>query len=154
MKILLAVDGSEYSEAAAAEVAEQIGLKGSQVKIVTAIRLPFVPTEETRSLPESEYSQLEQQKRQEAESVLQRTATYFERCENAQLSTEILLGEAAKVILEEAERWHADMIAIGSNGYRGWKRFLLGSVSQEIAKNAECSVMILRPRKMQFTAAE
>lgn len=154
MKILLAVDGSEYSEAAAAEVAEQIGLKGSQVKIVTAIRLPFVPTEETRSLPESEYSQLEQQKRQEAESVLQRTATYFERCENAQLSTEILLGEAAEVILEEAERWHADMIAIGSNGYRGWKRFLLGSVSQEIAKNAECSVMILRPRKMQFTAAE
>ncbi len=154
MKILLAVDGSEYSEAAAAEVAEYIWPQGSQIKIVTAIRLPFVPTEETRSLPESEYSQLEQEKREEAESTLRQTATYFENCETVQLSTEVLLGEAAEIILEEAERWHADMIAIGSHGYRGWQRFLLGSVSQEIAKNAVCSVMILRPRKMQFTAAE
>ncbi len=154
MKILLAVDGSEYSEAAAAEVAENSWPEGSQIKIVTVIRLPFVPTEETRSLPDSEYSQLERQKRQEAEDIVRQTATYFGDCPNVQLSTEVLLGEAAEVIVAEAERWHADMIAIGSHGYRGWKRFLLGSVSQEVAKNAECSVMILRPRKMQFTAAE
>ena len=154
MKILLAVDGSEYSEAAAAEIAENNWPQGSQIKIVTAIRLPFVPTEETRSLPDSEYSQIERQKRQEAESALRQAAAYFDGSENVQVSTEVLPGEAAEIILEESERWHADVIAIGSPGYRGWKRFLLGSVSQEIAQNAECSVMILRPRKMQFTAAE
>lgn len=154
MKILLAVDGSEYSEAAAAEVAEHKWPQGSQIKIVTVIRLPFVPTEETRSLPNSEYSQIEQQKRQEAESLLKQTAAYFEGCENLLVSTEVLIGEAAEIVLEESERWHADLIAIGSHGYRGWKRFLLGSVSQEIVQNANCSVMILRPRKMQFTTAE
>lgn len=154
MKILLAIDGSEYGEAAAAEIAEHIWPQGSQIKIVTAIRLPFTSNEETRSLPDSEYSQIERQKRQEAENALRQAAAYFDGSENVQVSTEVLLGEAAEIILEESERWHADVIAIGSHGYRGWKRFLLGSVSQEIAQNAECSVMILRPRKMQFTTAE
>lgn len=154
MKILLAVDGSEYCNAAAEEIAKLQWLPGSQIKIINVIRLPFVPTEETRSLPNSEYSQIERQKRQEAESAIRQAAAYFDGRENVQVSTEVLLGKAAETILEESERWHADVIAIGSNGYRGWKRFLLGSVSQEIAQNAECSVMILRPRKMQFAAAE
>jgi nucleotide-binding universal stress UspA family protein len=30
--------------------------------------------------------------------------------------------------LEEAARWDSDLIVLGSNGYGGWQRFLLGSV--------------------------
>lgn len=154
MKILLAVDGSEYGNAAAAEVAEHFGQAANQIKIVSVIRLPFIPTEETRALPDSEYSQIERQLRQEAETSLIAAAAHFQDYSAGIVSSEVLIGEAAEVILEEAERWHADLIAVGSHGYRGWKRFLLGSVSQHIAQNAECSVMILRPRKMQFAAAD
>ncbi|MDX2044728.1 MAG: universal stress protein [Acidobacteriota bacterium] len=122
--------------------------------MVTVVRLPFVPTEETRALPDSEYSQTERQMRQEAETTLSAAAAHFQAGKGAEVTSEILIGEAAEVILEEAERWHADLIAVGSHGYRGWKRFLLGSVSEQIVRNAECSVMILRPRKMQFAAAD
>lgn len=154
MKILLAVDGSEYSDAAAAAAAEHFGSHTNQIKIVTVVRLPFVPTEETRALPDSEYSQTERQMRQEAETTLSAAAAHFQADKGAEVTSEILIGEAAEVILEEAERWHADLIAVGSHGHRGWKRFLLGSVSEQIVRNAECSVMILRPRKMQFAAAD
>jgi nucleotide-binding universal stress UspA family protein len=53
-------------------------------------------------------------------------------------------GRAQDVILDEAERWGADLIVLGSHGYRAFKRFLLGSVSQAVATHAPCSVEIVR----------
>ena len=34
-----------------------------------------------------------------------------------------------------------------AHGYRGWQRFLLGSVSQAVASHAKCSVEIVRERR-------
>jgi nucleotide-binding universal stress UspA family protein len=49
-------------------------------------------------------------------------------------------------ILDEVEKWGADLIVLGSHGYRGWRRFLLGSVSHAVATHARCSVEIVRRR--------
>jgi nucleotide-binding universal stress UspA family protein len=49
--------------------------------------------------------------------------------------------------LDEAEKWEADLIVVGSHGYQGFKRFLLGSVAQAIASHAHCSVEIARQRQ-------
>jgi nucleotide-binding universal stress UspA family protein len=51
------------------------------------------------------------------------------------------------VILDEAERWDADLIVLGSHGYNGWQRFLLGSVSHAVATHAHCSVEIVRQKQ-------
>jgi len=53
-------------------------------------------------------------------------------------------GPPRVVILDEAESWGADLIVVGSHGYRAWERFLLGSVSQSIVSHAECSVEVVR----------
>jgi nucleotide-binding universal stress UspA family protein len=37
-----------------------------------------------------------------------------------------------------------DLIVVVSHGYRGYKRFLLGSASQAVAAQAKCSVEIVR----------
>jgi nucleotide-binding universal stress UspA family protein len=50
------------------------------------------------------------------------------------------------VILDEAEKWDADLIVLGSHGYSGWQRFLLGSVSHAVATHALCSVEIVRQK--------
>jgi len=60
------------------------------------------------------------------------------------ISTLIVNGHAKQEILEEAERWNADLIVVGSHGYKGLKRFVLGSVSQAIIAHAHCSVMVVR----------
>jgi nucleotide-binding universal stress UspA family protein len=48
------------------------------------------------------------------------------------------------VIVEEAERWGADLIVMGSRGLGAWNRLLLGSVSSAVVHHAKCSVEIVR----------
>jgi len=56
----------------------------------------------------------------------------------------LLPGPPRTVILDEAESWDADLIVVGSHGYRAWERFLLGSVSQAVVSHAKCSVEVVR----------
>jgi nucleotide-binding universal stress UspA family protein len=56
----------------------------------------------------------------------------------------VLAGNPKNVILEEAKKWDADLIVVGSHGRRGFKRFMLGSVSEAVAMNAHCSVVVVR----------
>ncbi len=44
----------------------------------------------------------------------------------------------------KAKKWNADLIVVGSHGRRGFKRFLLVSVSEAVAMNAHCSVVVVR----------
>ena len=59
-------------------------------------------------------------------------------------TADVLSGNPKEVILEEAKKWNADLIVVGSHGRRGFKRFLLGSVSEAVAMNAHCSVVVVR----------
>jgi nucleotide-binding universal stress UspA family protein len=56
----------------------------------------------------------------------------------------VLSGNPKEVILEESKKWNADLIVVGSHGRHGFKRFLLGSVSEAVAMNAHCSVVVVR----------
>ncbi|MCC6816998.1 MAG: universal stress protein [Saprospiraceae bacterium] len=47
-------------------------------------------------------------------------------------------------ILEAAKKLKADMIIIGSHGRRGLRRFLLGSIAEEVLKNADCAVVVIK----------
>lgn len=53
-------------------------------------------------------------------------------------------GHAAHEIVEAAGELAADLIAVGSRGLGGVKRFLLGSVSEKVMAYAPCSVLIAR----------
>lgn len=146
MKILLAVDGSDYGNAAVDAVAERPWPEGSVVEIISAIELPFVPTPETWALPDSYYSQLEEATQEQAESAVREARHRLQagRALPLETITKTRIGRAEDVILDEAEKWGADLIVLGSHGYRGLRRFLLGSVSQAVATHAPCSVEIVR----------
>jgi len=47
-------------------------------------------------------------------------------------------------IVEEARRWPADLIVLGSHGRRGINRLRLGSVSEYVVCHAPCSVQVIR----------
>ena len=148
MKILLATDGSDCSKAAVNSVAERSWPEGSEVKIVSAMEIPYAPTTEAWVLPDSYYSELDRVAREQAEAAVKYAVERIEsgKAPRLEIITKIIGGSAREVILDEAERWDADLIVLGSHGYNGWQRFLLGSVSHAVATHAHCSVEIVRQK--------
>jgi nucleotide-binding universal stress UspA family protein len=53
-------------------------------------------------------------------------------------------GAAADKIIEIAEKENADLIVIGNKGMTGAKRFLLGSVPNQVSHHAPCDVFIVK----------
>ncbi len=150
MKILLAVDGSDCSDAAVKSVADRPWPKGTIVNVFSVSELPFVPTTETWALPDSYYAQLEEAQKEKAKTAIEKSVKLLrERAGMVlEVTTDIKTGQAQETILHEADEWNADLIVIGSHGYHGFRRFLLGSVSQAVASHAKCSVEIIRQRPM------
>jgi len=57
---------------------------------------------------------------------------------------EVLSGYPKAKIVDEAKKWGADLVVVGSHGRRGVERILLGSVSEAVALHADCSVEVIR----------
>lgn len=136
MKILIGVDDSEFSRAAVEAVANRPCQEGTMVKLVSAVDNFKMPVYEG----EGRDNQYEVARRaiDNAFAILQNSPNRFE------VSGDIIEGSPKQVLLDEAEKWGADLIVVGSHGRRGLDRFLLGSVSQAVALHARCSVEIVR----------
>lgn len=55
-----------------------------------------------------------------------------------------IMGNPAAALMDTAEADGADMIVVGSRGRGGFKRLLLGSVSEQCATHAHCPVVVVR----------
>jgi nucleotide-binding universal stress UspA family protein len=63
----------------------------------------------------------------------------------------IRTGDARSVIVDEARKWSADLIVMGSHGYSGLKRLLLGSVAAYVVSHAPCSIEVVRRKEKRKT---
>jgi nucleotide-binding universal stress UspA family protein len=146
MRILLAVDGSAFSDAALEAVVTQPWPAGSVVKVLSTIKLPFVPTAETRSLPDSEYSQIEKARTEQAQTTIAKAvaALHTRAAPGITIESAAIIGDPREVIVEAAAAWQADLIVLGARGLGGFKNLLVGSVALSVLTNAPCSVQIVR----------
>ena len=145
MKILLAVDGSQFSDAAVEEVAGRPWPEASEVDVLSVYEPPASPTTETWALPQRYYEEMEEASQQLFREAANRAVERLQAAHSKlQINSEIARGYPAEVILDRANRWGTDLIVVGSHGYSGLKRFLLGSVSQNVSLHARCSVEIVR----------
>jgi nucleotide-binding universal stress UspA family protein len=85
-----------------------------------------------------------EQERREAKLLANRAAESLRAAGFRQVSEAVEEGNPKVVIVDEAEKWGADLIFLGSHGRKGLDRFLLGSVSEAVARHAACSVEIVR----------
>lgn len=56
-------------------------------------------------------------------------------------------GRVADTIVDEAKRWRADLIVMGTHGRRGVKRMLLGSDAELVARHTPVPVMLVPGRR-------
>jgi nucleotide-binding universal stress UspA family protein len=86
-----------------------------------------------------EYERLNADRREEGEAAVQRLQQALGL---TGARTELLFGDAGGALCDFAAEASANVLVIGSRGRGGFKRALLGSVSDYVVRNAPCSVLV------------
>ncbi len=60
---------------------------------------------------------------------------------------EVLQGDVVDMIVDYVTEKKSDLIIIGTHGYRGIQKILLGSVADSVVKRAPCPILIFNPYK-------
>lgn len=150
MKILVATDGSEYSDLAVDEVARRLWEPGTQVEVLSvAYAVPLAADPMVAgavAVGGAYFDSLEQARHRAGEIVASAAARLRSRAAQLDVTTRVLEGTPHLTIVDEAAQWGADLVFVGSHGYGFLSRLLLGSVSHAVALHAPCSVEVVRRR--------
>lgn len=134
-RILVGIDGSATSQAAARQAVELAEALSAKVHFVTVVR------DDDASILKVSTDEWEISNLLTAESnVRQFVATLKSQVPYTVAAIE---GSPAKALISEAERISADLIVVGSVRMQGVGR-MLGSVGNTVAHNAPCHVLIVK----------
>ena len=137
MKVLLAIDSSELSNAVVSEFERRPWSPDTVVYVLTVIDLLAMT---------SAVGYLEPFIKSENEAAKALVDAVARRLSDRGLQTNTIAveGYPGTSIVEEAEKCGADLVFVGSHGHSGFVRFLLGSIAKAVVQNASCSVEIVR----------
>lgn len=135
MSVLLAVDKSECWEAAARLTSVQNRPEGADV-LVVHVTYPMIETAAHQEQVRRSYD------------IVNRVAQVMNRAGFRTETDVIIVSERdiQEAILEQAGKRQADLIVLGSHGFKGIRYFLLGSMPEYVARHARCSILSVRPR--------
>lgn len=141
-KILIATDGSENGAQAVKAGMEIAKLSQGKAYALYVIDNTCYPAEKWD--PKLKTAMEEQFKT----FGLEMTATVEEAAKSAGVEVEFVIreGHPAEKILDFAEKQGVDMIVVGSLGKTDAERFLLGSVSEKVVRNAKVPVLVVRAK--------
>ena len=142
-RIVVGTDGSDTAAEAVRQAIDLAKLSDATLNIVSA----FQPVPRRRTQAESEGApadiQYEIGPREDVNLVLDAAAGKA-RGEGIEVQTHPVEADPADAILNIAERVDADLIVVGNKGMTGARRYLLGSVPNNVSHHAPCSVIIVR----------
>ena len=121
--ILIATDGSRYSDAAAIEAIGVSKRCGSSLIVIS------VATSD-----------------EEIKSAEDNVKKVVELAEKAGIKTEgiTVKGKPYEAIVETAKQKHADLVIVGSHGRTGLDRLLMGSVTERVIGHSESAVLVVK----------
>jgi nucleotide-binding universal stress UspA family protein len=142
-RIVVGTDGSDTAAQAVREAIDLAKIAGGQLIVVSA----YEPVSGRRLQGEQEGAPAdvahEIGPREDVNLVLTAAASEAKK-EGVEVQTRPVEGDPAEGILDVAEESGADLIVVGNKGMTGARRFLLGSVPNNISHHAPCSVIIVR----------
>jgi nucleotide-binding universal stress UspA family protein len=149
MRILCAVDGSEYSQWGIQALEAFAGREPEHVTLLHVVDKPALqtltgknPLGERRALAAMEKAGviLLRDAARSAHVALGQAAT----APRTKFQTILAHGPLANTIVKHARRLKAGLIVMGSRGLSDIQGFLLGSVSRQVASTAACPVLVVK----------
>ena len=141
MKILVAVDGSPYTQKALAYLSANRTMfaQGSDLVLVhVSTGLPHNVTRHvTKDVVDAHYAE-------EAAKVLDPVKTYLDEQGVTGFGVQVRHGHTAEQILEAAKEAGAGLIVMGTHGHGMFGRALMGSVATKVIAESPVSVLLVK----------
>lgn len=143
-RILVAVDGSETSERALSQAVELARMHSAQLLVVHVVEEVFLNVGEEIVDPRALWQAMAVGGRKMLDRMVDQVISAGLTPESRLIEVRDLGQTIAGSIVHEAETWKADLIVVGTHGRRGWRRLLMGSTAEEIARTATSPVLLIR----------
>ena len=144
-RILVPLDGSRTSQLGLGEAVKLAKTQGSSLRLLHVVdELVVVSASEMSYGVDDMIAAL----KEEGRSILEKGAAHA-RKHGLKVQTALIEsvgGSAARVIVDEAKRWKASLIVLGTHGRRGIKRLVMGSDAEEVVRNTPSPVLLVRSR--------
>lgn len=142
-RIVVGTDGSETAGEAVRQAIELAKLAGAKLEVVSA----YEPVGRARLREENEEVPADVAyavgPKEDVNQILESAAGAAKQA-GVEVETHSREGGPADAILDVAEQTNASVIVVGNKGMTGARRFLLGSVPNNISHHAPCDVLIVR----------
>lgn len=133
--ILLATDGSIYSETATKKAIDFANAYGEKLKIITVVN---TSDEFMTIAPKIQKGMVEA-----AQKLAQDTAQ-MAKGSGCEVEIFVMEGDTAQTIAELAQKDGVDAIIMGSHGRTGIRRLLMGSVTEGVINLSPCPVLVVK----------
>lgn len=141
-QILVPVDGSPPANWGLQEAMRIATFTGATLRIVHIVNELILEP----AFASSKYGDLIAEMREQGKRLLTEATALARRgsvnCEEKLIET--IGQQAAKVILEQARAWPADLIVMGTHGRRGLRRLALGSDAETVLRNSPVPLLLVR----------
>jgi nucleotide-binding universal stress UspA family protein len=148
-RILVAIDGSDTAQLALDHALNLAREQQARVRIVHALESVHFLVSMAGGYP-FDASALIESMRADGERVLEQARVVAHKAgvdaETALIEGETPVDRAATIIVQDALRWDADLIVVGTHGRRGFDRIVLGSVAETLVRIAHTPVLLVRAR--------
>jgi nucleotide-binding universal stress UspA family protein len=144
-RILVPLDGSELSEKAIPVAAWIARASGGTIVFVSVVLPPiefgtYTP-ERTIPLKPSAFKRREVEANSYLTGVIK---TYTNELAGINTEIDVTAGAVSSEIYSEARLEHVDLIVICSKGEMGLKRWVFGSIAQEVVRHSPVPVLVLQ----------
>ena len=141
--VLVAVDGSDTSNLALQESIKLAKEQQAALRLVHVVdETPAYMTMDTAFA----LGDFQKAMREAGQKVLA-TCAATARHAGVEVDTKFIVLQTQRIcdaIIEEAKRWPADLIVIGTHGRHGFNHLLLGSVAEGVIRLATSPVLVIR----------
>ena len=144
-KILLPTDGSENAKRAGRHAIWISDNSGADIIVLNVIE-PYYP--QISALPNFSEVIFDELK-EEGENAVKLFKKELESsqcngmCKNTKLTTQVKEGKAFVEIIESIKREKIDLVVMGASGRHGLDRYMLGSVTERVVREALCPVLVV-----------
>lgn len=154
MKVVVGIEDKVFGEAIINFIGTQKWAPETEFRLVHVIdTLASCEMIGELACPEA-VSLMEAEKEAVKELLMEADLKLMKMVPDARTEQKIVYGSPKEGLLDEIEKWHADLLIVGSHGRTGITRFLMGSVSMALLSHAPCSVLIVKLPAEQRKIAE